>query len=62
MSLFGNGFKLINMLYLKYFNMFNMMDCDIVESGFKLQSHYDILFQPNSLEKGMNPLILLAIG
>ena len=40
----------------------NMLDCNVVVSEFKLQSLYYIYFQPNTLGKGMNPLIPPAIG
>ena len=34
------------------------MDCGIVVSEFELQSRYYVHFRTNTLEKGMNPLIL----
>ena len=42
--------------------MVKAMDCKIVVSKFKLQSCYYIPFQTNALGKGMNPLILPAMG
>ena len=39
----------------------NMLDCDIVVSGFKLQLCYYIHFQNNTLGKGLNPLIRTSI-
>ena len=38
------------------------MDCGIVESEFVLQSRYYVHFRANTLGKGMNPLILPAMG
>ena len=38
------------------------MDCGIIESEFELQSRYNIHFWTNTLGKGMNPLILPAMG
>ena len=38
------------------------MDCGIVVSEFVLQSRYYIHFQANTLGKGMNLLILPALG
>ena len=38
------------------------MDSEIVVSGFKLQSRYYVHFRANTLGKGMNPLILPAMG
>ena len=42
--------------------MVKSMECGIVVSEFKLQSRYYVHFQANYLRKGMNPLILLAMG
>ena len=42
--------------------MVKAMDCRIVVSEFVLQSHYYVHFWANTLEKGMNPLILPAMG
>ena len=59
-------------LYLKYFKkwggggprgvMVKALDCGIVVSKFELQSRYYVHFRTNTLGKGMNPLILLAMG
>ena len=42
--------------------MVKAMDCRIVVSEFVLQSRYYVHFQANTLGKGMNPLILSAMG
>ena len=42
--------------------MIKVMDCRIVISEFVLQSRYYVHFRTNTLGKGMNPLILLAMG
>ena len=42
--------------------MVKAMDCGIVVREFVLQSRYYVHFRPNTLGKGMNPLILPAIG
>ena len=42
--------------------MVKAMDCGIVVSKFVLQQRYYVHFQANTLGKGMNPLILLAMG
>ena len=42
--------------------MVKVMDCGIVVSEFVLQSRYYVHFRTNTLEKGMNPLILPAMG
>ena len=42
--------------------MVKAMDCGIVVSKFVLQSRYYIHFRANTLGKGMNPLILPAMG
>ena len=42
--------------------MVKAMDCEIVVSEFDLQSCYYVHFQTNTLRKGMNPLILPAMG
>ena len=42
--------------------MVKAMDCRIVGREFVLQSHYYVHFQANTLGKGMNPLILPAVG
>ena len=38
--------------------MVKAMDCGIVVREFVLQSRYYVYFRANTLEKGMNPLIL----
>ena len=42
--------------------MVKAMDCGIVVCEFILQSCYYVHFRANTLEKGMNPLILPAMG
>ena len=42
--------------------MLKAMYCGIVVSEFELQSRYYVHFRANTLEKGMNPLILPAMG
>ena len=42
--------------------MVKVMDCGIVVSEFVLQSCYYVHFWANTLGKGMNPLILPAMG
>ena len=42
--------------------MVKTMDCGIVVGEFVLQSRYDVHFRANILGKGMNPLILPAMG
>ena len=42
--------------------MVKAMDCEIILHKFKLQLRYNVHFQTNTLEKGMNPLILPAMG
>ena len=42
--------------------MVKAMDYGIVVSEFILQSRYYVHFQTNTLGKGMNPLILPAMG
>ena len=41
--------------------MVKTLDCGIVVSEFELQSRYYVHFWINTLEKGMNPLILQAM-
>ena len=36
----------------------NMLDCNIIVSEFKLQLHYYVYFQTNTLGEGMKLLIL----
>ena len=42
--------------------MVKAMDCGIVVHEFVLQSCYHVNFRANTLEKGMDPLILPAMG
>ena len=42
--------------------MFQAMECGIVVSEFVLQSRYYVHFLANTPGKGMNPLILSAMG
>ena len=42
--------------------MVKAMDSGIVVSEFVLQSRYHVNFRANTLGKGMNPLILPAMG
>ena len=42
--------------------MVKAMDCGIIVSEFILQLRYYIHFRANTLGKGMNPLILPAMG
>ena len=42
--------------------MIRAMDYGIVVSEFELQSRYYVHFRANTLVKGMNPLILPAMG
>ena len=42
--------------------MVKAIDCRIVVREFVLQSHYYVHFRANTLGKGMNPLILPAMG
>ena len=42
--------------------MVKPMNCEIVVSEFVLQSRYYVHFRANTLGKGMNPLILPAMG
>ena len=42
--------------------MVKAMNCEIVVSEFVLQSRYYVHFRVNTLGKGMNPLILSAMG
>ena len=42
--------------------MVKAMDYEIVVREFVLQSHYHVHFRANTLGKGMNPLILPAMG
>ena len=40
----------------------NRLDCNIIVSKFKLQSHYYVHFRTNTVRKGMKPFISLAMG
>ena len=42
--------------------MVKAMDCGIIVSEFVLQSYYYLHYQENTLGKGMNPLVLPAMG
>ena len=42
--------------------MVKALDCGIVAREFVLQSRYYVHFRANTLGKGMNPLILPAMG
>ena len=42
--------------------MVKAMDCGIVEREFGLQLRYYVHFRANTIEKGMNSLILPAMG
>ena len=42
--------------------MIKALDYGIVVSEFELQSRYYVHFRTNNLGKGMNPLILPALG
>ena len=42
--------------------MVKAMDCGIVVREFVLQSRYYVHFQANTIEKGMNPVILPPMG
>ena len=42
--------------------MVKAMDCRIVVREFVLQSRYYVHFRANTLGKGMNPLLLPAMG
>ena len=42
--------------------MVKAMDCGVVVSEFELQSCYYVYFRANTFGKGMNPLILPAMG
>ena len=39
-----------------------MLDCNLKDGEFEFQSHYYVLFQTNTLRKGMNPLISPVMG
>ena len=42
--------------------MANVLDCDREVSEFELQSHNYVHFRTNTLDKGMNHIILPAMG
>ena len=42
--------------------MVKAMDCGVVVREFVLQSRYNVHFRANTFGKGMNPLILPAMG
>ena len=42
--------------------MVKVMDCGILVSYFKFQSHYCLQFRTNTLGKSMNPLTLPTMG
>ena len=42
--------------------MVKAMECGILVREFVLQSRYYVHFRANTLEKGMNPLILTTMG
>ena len=42
--------------------MVKVMDCGIAVRKFELQSLYYVYFRTNTLEKGMNSLIVQAMG
>ena len=49
------------MINIEFWNvMGKVLDCDIVESEFELQSRYSVHFRTNNL--GINPLIPPAMG
>ena len=61
--------KCVYKSYIKYIHgecprgiMIKELDCGIVVSEFILQSHYYVHIRANTLGKGMNPLILPAMG
>ena len=69
-SVFDTNFKPMSFLSQPLFYlvgcprdvMVKAMDCGIVVSEFVPQLHYYVHFQANTLGKGMNPLILPAMG
>ena len=40
----------------------NVLEYEIVVCEFKIQSSYIVYVQTNTIKKGMNPLIILAMG
>ena len=57
-----NGFKLKERGGCPPGVMVKVMDCKIIVSDFVLQLRYYVHFRTNTLGKGMNPLILPAMG
>ena len=53
---------IINIRGCPYGVMVKAMEYRIVVSGFIFQSRYYVHFRANTLGKGMNPLILSAMG
>ena len=49
-------------ILLLYGVMVKALDCGFIVCEFELQSHYHIHFHTNNIVKGMNPLILSAMG
>ena len=66
--MFFHHFLSNNLFYLFIYRgcprgvMVKAMDCGIVVREFILQSRYYVNFRANTLGKGMNPLILSAMG
>ena len=54
--------KILNLLGCPRGVKVKEMDCRIIVSEFELQSCCYVHFQKNALGKGMNPLILPAMG
>ena len=67
---FSNNFQSKNFIVIVIFFcegcprgvMVKAMDCGIVVSEFVLQSCFYVPFRANTLGKGMNPIILPAMG
>ena len=53
--------KILRGLYVMN-HVANVLNCEVVESEFKLQSHYYVYFMINSFEKGIDSLISPDIG
>ena len=49
-------------VYTRKFLMVNVLDCNLKVSEFKLKPYYYIYLLTSNLEKGMNPVISLAMG
>ena len=58
----AKGFGLHRMWWCPRGVMVKAMDCGIVVSEFEFQSRYYVHFRTSTLGKGMNPLILPAMG